>query len=311
MFHATLQQLRLFDAVARHKSFTRAAEEVHLTQPAVSIQVKRLEEKIGMPLFEHMGKSLHLTVAGREVFATCSDVLERLSGLETTLDDLRGEVSGPLNVSVVSSAKYFLPHLLGRFMRRYPKVEPNLKITNRAKLLAQLNANEADIFIMGQAPEEYSVVEYPFLENVLVVTAPIDHPLVGKKDIPLKHLLDQRIIGRESGSGTRKAVESMFDDQGLSIKPYIELASAEAIKQGVIGGLGIAILSLHSLRLEIETKQLAVLDVQGFPLHRQWYAVHRQGKRLSRAAQSFLDYLRDEGEEEISQLLQKMYKRTD
>jgi DNA-binding transcriptional LysR family regulator len=167
MFHATLQQLRLFVAVAEQKSVTRAAEEVHLTQPAVSIQIKRLEGKIGMPLIEHIGKELHLTVAGEEVFDAAKDILERLSDLETSLNDLRGEVAGPLNIHVVSSGKYFMPHLLGSFVRRYPKVEPRLEITNRAILLSSLAKNQSDLYIMGQPPEGVAVVEYPFLENIL------------------------------------------------------------------------------------------------------------------------------------------------
>lgn len=303
MIHATLQQLRLFDAVARHKSITRAAEDVHLTQPAVSIQIKRLEEKIGMPLLEHIGKAMHLTTAGEEVFAACQDILERMSALESDLDDLRGEVAGPLNVTVVSSAKYFLPHLLGNFVKRYPKVEPRLQITNRAKLLGAINANEGDVFIMGKPPEELPVAEHPFLENVLVFVAPPDHPLVGKKNIELERVLDERIVGREPGSGTRKAVEQIFAEEDLKIAPYIELASAEAIKQGVLGGLGIAVLSLHSLHLELDAGVLAVLDVKGFPLRRRWYAAHREGKHLSRAARTFLSYLQEEGEDEVSHVM--------
>ena len=303
MFHATLQQLRLFAAVAEHKSVTRAAEEVHLTQPAVSIQIKRLESKVGMPLIEHIGKELHLTVAGEEVFDAAKDVLERLSDLENTLNDLQGEVAGPLNVHVVSSGKYFMPHLLGSFVRRYPKVEPRLQITNRASLLAGLAKNQSDLYIMGQPPEGVAVVEYPFLENILVVVARPDHPLAGKKKIPLARIATERFVGRESGSGTRKAVEKLFHDKGLDITAYIELDSAEGIKQGVIGGLGIGVLSKHSLRLEIEAGELVILDVQGFPLRRRWYVSHREGKRLSRAAQVFLQYLQEEGEDEVADLL--------
>ncbi len=303
MFHATLQQLRLFAAVAEHKSVTRAAEEVHLTQPAVSIQIKRLEGKVGMPLIEHIGKELHLTVAGEEVFDAAKDVLERLSDLETTLNDLRGEVAGPLNIHVVSSGKYFMPHLLGSFVRRYPKVEPRLEITNRAALLSSLAKNQSDLYIMGQPPEGVAVVEYPFLENILVVVARPDHPLAGKKKIPLAKIAMERFVGRESGSGTRKAVEKLFDQKGLSIEAYIELDSAEGIKQGVVGGLGIGVLSKHSLRLELDAGELVVLDVAGFPLRRRWYVSHREGKRLSRAAQLFLQYLQEEGEEEVADLL--------
>ena len=303
MIHATLQQLRLFAAVAEHKSVTRAAEAVHLTQPAVSIQIKRLEGKIGMPLIEHIGKELHLTVPGEEVFDAAKDVLERLSDLETTLNDLRGEVAGPLNIHVVSSGKYFMPHLLGSFVRRYPKVEPRLEITNRASLLSSLAKNQSDLYIMGQPPEEVSVIEYPFLENILVVVARPDHPLAGKKRISLARIAEERFVGRESGSGTRKAMEKLFRDKGLDISAYIELDSAEGIKQGVIGGLGIGVLSKHSLRLELDAGELVVLDVAGFPLRRRWYVSHREGKRLSRAAQLFLQYLQEEGEEEVAHLL--------
>jgi DNA-binding transcriptional LysR family regulator len=303
MFHATLQQLRLFAAVAEHKSVTRAAEEVHLTQPAVSIQIKRLEGKVGMPLIEHIGKELHLTVAGEEVYDAAKDVLERLGDLENTLNDLQGEVAGPLNVHVVSSGKYFMPHLLGSFVRRYPKVEPRLEITNRALLLSSLAKNQSDLYIMGQPPEEVSVIEYPFLENILVVVARPDHPLAGKRRISLARIAEERFVGRESGSGTRKAVEKLFHDKGLDISAYIELDSAEGIKQGVIGGLGIGVLSKHSLRLELDAGELVMLDVQGFPLRRRWYVSHREGKRLSRAAQVFLQYLQEEGEREVAHLL--------
>lgn len=303
MFHATLQQLRLFEAVARHKSYTRAAEEVHLTQPAVSIQVKRLEEHVGMPLFEHLDKQMHLTVAGRELYDACRDVLQRLGDLDAALDNLKSEVAGPISLCVVSSAKYFLPYLLGSFVRRYPKVEPRLQVTNRARLLARLSANEDDLYIMGQVPEELPVEEHPFLENVLVVVAHPSHPLVKKKKITLEQLAKERFVGREAGSGTRKAVEEMFQERGLKVAPYIELSSNEAIKHGVLAGLGIAVLSQPSVRLELAAGELVVLDVQGFPLRRRWYAVHRKGKRLSRAAQTFLEYLQQEGEEEVREML--------
>ena len=303
MIRATLQQLRLFEAVARQKNITRAAEEVHLTQPAVSIQMKRLEESVGMPLFEQVGKQLHMTVAGQEIYSACHDVLNRLTELDASLDDLRGEVSGPINLVVVSSGKYFVPYLLGNFMERYPKIEPKLKVTNRARLLARLNANEDHLYIMGQVPKDMPVEEYPILENVLVVVARPDHPLAREKNISLRRLAKERFIGREPGSGTRKAVEELFQQHDLHVAPYIELSSIDAIKHGVMAGLGLAIQSLHSLRLELAAKKLVVLDVEHFPLHRRWYAVHRKGKKLSRAAQTFLDYLQHEGESEIEHLL--------
>lgn len=303
MLHASLQQLRLFEATARLMSITRAAEEKHLTQPAVSIQMKKLEESVGMPLFETVGRKLHLTVAGHELYDACRDVLERLADLDASLADLQGEVAGPVNLVVVSSAKYFLPYLLGNFIKRYPKVEPRLRVTNRARLLERLDANEDHLYIMGQVPEELPVVEYPFLENVLVIVARPDHPLATQKNIPLKAIAQQRLIGREPGSGTRKAVEELFAKSGLKVSPYMELSGADEIKHGVMAGLGVAVLSLHSLRLELAANKIVILDVENFPLRRRWYAVHRQGKRLSLAAQTFLDYLQQEGEQEIEHLL--------
>lgn len=303
MLHSSLQQLRLFEATARLKSITRAAEEKHLTQPAVSIQMKKLEEAVGMPLFEMVGRQLHLTVAGHELYGACRDVLQRLADLDATLTDLHGEVTGPINLVVVSSAKYFLPYLLGSFIARYPKVEPRLQVTNRARLLERLDANEDHLYVMGQVPEDLPVVEYPFLENILVPVARPDHPLARQKNIPLRTLAEQRLIGREPGSGTRKVVEELFAKAGLKASPYMELAGADEIKHGVMAGLGLAVLSLHSLRLELAAKKLVVLDVDKFPLRRRWYAVHRKGKRLSLAAQTFLDYLQQEGEQEIEHLL--------
>ena len=246
---------------------------------------------------------MHLTVAGRELYDACRDVLQRLGDLDAALDNLKGEVAGPISLCVVSSAKYFLPYLLGSFVRRYPKVEPRLQVTNRARLLTRLSANEDDLYIMGQVPEELPVDEYPFLENVLIVVAHPEHPLAHEKGITLERLAQERFVGREAGSGTRKAVEEMFLARGLKIAPYIELSSNEAIKHGVLAGLGVAVLSQPSVRLELAAGELVVLDVESFPLRRRWYAVHRKGKRLSRAAQTFLEYLQQEGEDEVRELL--------
>lgn len=303
MIHLTLQQLRLFEAVARLRNMTRAAEEVHLTQPAVSIQLKKMEEVLGTPLLEQVGKQLNLTVAGQEVFQASRDVLQRLHDLELSLDELKDEVSGPVNLAVVSSAKFFMPYLLAQFLERYPRVKPQLIVTNRAKLLSRLSANEDDLYIMGQAPEGMAVEEYPFLENVLVVVARPDHPLTGARTISLSDIAKQRIIGREPGSGTRKAIESLFKQNGIEVTPYLELGGADEIKHAVMAGLGVAVLPLHSLGLEISANKLTVLNVDQFPLHRHWFAVHRQGKKLSKASRLFLEYLQQEGEKQTSLLL--------
>lgn len=303
MIHATLQQFRLFEAVARLKSYTRAAEEVHLTQPAVSIQIKRLEENIGSPLLEQTGRQISLTVAGHEVYQTCREVLQRLQTLESTLDDLKEEVAGPLNLVVISSAKAFIPYLLGAFVERFPKVKPKMLVANRARLLSRLSANEDHLYITGQVPDEFPVVEYPFLENVLVVVAKPDHPLASEQNISLQTLAKERFIGREPGSGTRKAVEELFSAAEHSVTPYMELSGADEIKHAVMAGLGIAVLPMHMLGLELAAHKLVILNVRGFPLHRPWYAVHRKGKNLSRAAQTFLDFIQQEGDTAISHML--------
>lgn len=303
MIHTTLQQLRLFEAVARHQSFTRAAEESNLSQPAVSIQVKRLEENVGLPIFEQVGKRITLTEAGKELYSASKDVLGRLAELDVAIDSLSGEVGGALRVTAVTSAKYFLPHLLGAFLRRYPAVEPKLMVANRSSLLERIGDNEDDLYVMGHVPEDLDVAEYPFLENIISVVASPNHPLANKRKISLKQLTEERFLVRESGSGNRKVVEELFEKEGLSINPYMELGSAEAIKQGVMAGLGISALSLHNLRLEIAAGQVVVLKVEGFPLRRRWNVVHRKDKNLSPAAISFVEFLQAEGQHLVNEAM--------
>ncbi len=289
--HLTLQQLRLFESVVRHGSYTRAAEEMHLTQPAVSIQIKRLEDQAGTPLLEQVGRRIFPTAAGKAVFAAATDVLGRLGELDNDIEILKGEVRGPLQISVVTTGKYFMPHLLGQFLQQYPGVEPHLKFTNRERVMERLLANEDDFVVMGQVPDDERTESYPFLENILGFVAPPDHPLAGRKNLPLDEVLNERFIAREPGSGTRQVIERLLAEQGLSASPYMELGSAEAIKQAVLAGIGIAVLSLHSVRLEQAAGKLVVLDVQGFPIRRRWYAVHQKGRHLSLVARTFLDFI--------------------
>lgn len=289
--HLTLQQLRLFDAVARLGNVTQAAREVGLTQPAVSIQLKRLEENAGMPLIEQVGKRLFLTPAGREMQAAGDDILARLRRLDDALDDLRHTVRGPLEVAVVTTAKYVIPHLLGAFVAIHPEVTPRLTVTNRARVLERLAENRDDLVIMGQVPDDLDLDAVPFLENPLVVVAPPGHALVGAGVVPLARLAGERFLIREPGSGTRSAFERLLAGQGLAIRPYMELGSTEAIKQGVMAGLGLSVLSRQSVDLELASGLMAVLEVEGFPLLRRWYAAHLRGKTLSRTARTFLDFL--------------------
>ncbi|MBF0244273.1 MAG: LysR family transcriptional regulator [Planctomycetes bacterium] len=295
--HLTIQQLRIFEAVARNSSVTRAAEELFLTQPAISIQTKRLEENIGYPLFEHIGKRMFLTVAGEVLYQASRDILDRIIDLEGSLDERAGKVRGPLRLSVVTTAKYFMPHLLGAFLKLHPDVEPRLTVTNRAKVLTRLNDNSDDLVIMGQVPEELDVEAHQFLNNNLVVVAHPDHPLARRKrEISLKQIVEERFLVREEGSGTRSAVDRLLAENGLRITPFMELGSGEAIKQGVMAGIGVSALSTLSVRLEQSTGLLTPLKVEGFPLVRPWHCVHHRHKHLSKTAQSFRDFLLEKGE---------------
>lgn len=289
--HLTLQQLKLFEAVYRNASYTRAAEELHLTQPAISIQVKRLEEQVGLPFFEQIGKKIYPTAAGKAVYQASTDILGRVGELKNTVEGLKGEVKGPLLLAVVSTTQYFMPLLLGRFLQEHPEVEPRLQFTNRARIMERLMNNDDDFVVMGRTPSDERLETYPFLDNILVVVAPPGHPLENKKNIKLETLLNERFLGREEGSGTRLAFNNLLKSKGIKIEPYMELGSSEAIKQGVMAGLGLAVLSLHSLSLERDAGKLAVLDVEDFPLVRRWYAVHLKGKKLSLVARTFLEFI--------------------
>ncbi len=289
--NVTLRQLQIFAAVVRLSSFTRAAETLHLTQPTVSMQVKKLSETIGYPLLEKIGNQLHTTAIGEEVYASAQNILGSVASLGESTSALEGVVKGPLRIAVITTAKYFMPHLLGAFVAQHPDVKPILKVTNRSRVLERLKSNEDDLLIMGQVPVEFAVEAHPFIDNELVVVASTRHPLTQSTSISLKRLSKERFLVREAGSGTRLAVDRLFARQGLKVQPYMDLGSSEAIKQAVMAGLGISVLSRHNLRLELAGNHIAVLDVKGFPLFYRWYAVHLKGKRLSLASRTFLDFL--------------------
>jgi len=287
----SLRQLHIFEAVARHLSYTRAAEELFLTQPAVFTQVKQLEDSIGQPLLERIGKQLHLTAAGNEVLAAGRETRETLERLEMRLADMQGLKKGKLRVAIVTTAKYLIPRLLGEFCARYPGIEAALTVTNREKLLVRLAANEDDLVVLGTPPDNIDVVALPIADNPLAVIARNDHPLIKAKSVTLKRLAEEPFILREPGSGTRLAVEKHFADHGLKVRVRMELGSNEAIKQAIAGGLGISILSSHTLALEGESGLLQPLNVKGFPLLRQWYVAYPTGKHLSAVAETFLGHL--------------------
>ncbi|MFP4560185.1 MAG: LysR substrate-binding domain-containing protein [Thiohalorhabdus sp.] len=293
--HLTLRQLQVFEAVARHLNYTRAAEELFMTQPAVSGHIRQMEEEAGLPLIEHVGKRLYLTEAGAEVQRAAQDMRHRLEDLEMAVADLAGMVRGHLRLAVTTTAKYFAPHLLGVFSRRYPGVEIRLEVSNRENVLERLAANEDELAIMGRVPKGMNVTGTAFTENPLVVVAPPGHPLVGEGEIPPERLAEESFVVREAGSGTRLAMEQYFAERGLAMKSRMELGSNETIKQAVMAGLGLSVLSWHTLSLERTTGRLVVLDVAGFPLKRHWYAVHLKEKKLSVVARTFLEFLAAEG----------------
>lgn len=291
MFRPTFQQLRLFEAVARNASFTQAAKEVHLSQPAVSIQVKRLEELVDQPLFEQLGKRIYLTEAGRELYAACTDLFARLEKLEENLSKLRGQVAGSLKIAVATTAKYFLPHYLGAFARQFDQVRPQLEVTNRANVLARIENNMDDLYILGRPPVDQEVEKTPFLDDELVFCASPHNPLASQRQIPLAAVAKERLLFRERGSGIRRAFEQNFAEHGIQVEPYLELGSGEAIKQAAVAGLGVGMLSVFSLRLELETGRLVTLDVEGMPMHRKWFVVYPKGKKLSLPAEKFHQFL--------------------
>jgi len=292
MRHTTFRQLEVFEAIARLGSFTRAAEELFLSQPTASMQIKKLTESVGLPLFEQVGKRTYLTDAGKALQSTCRDIFDALSNFEMLVADMQGLKLGKLRLAVVTTAKYFAPRLLGAFCHQYPGIDVALKVSNRERLLERLSGNQDDLYILGQPPEGLDVVYEPFLDNPLVVLAPSQHPLAGERNISLQRLVQESFIIRESGSGTRMAVERLFQEHKLTLNVRMELGSNEAIKQAIIGGLGISVLSRHTLTFDAALGYLAVLDVQHFPIERQWYVVYPAGKQPSIVANTFVEYLR-------------------
>jgi LysR family transcriptional regulator, low CO2-responsive transcriptional regulator len=302
MRQSTLHQLKVFETVARLTSITRAAEELSLTQPTVSMQIKQLTQNIGVPLFEQIGKKLYLTASGQELFLTCQDIFDRLSRFEMKIADFQGLKQGKLKLSTITTTKYFIPRALAPFCQLYPGVEVSLEITNHERVLERLNENLDDLYIISKVPERLDVALYPFLENPLVVIAPIDHPLAQEKNIPISKLQDEAFIMRERGSGTRAAVEQLFAQHNVSVKVRLELGGNEAIKQAIGVGFGISVLSQHTFPQDSSMSGLTILDVQHFPIERQWYIVYPADKQLSIVASTFFDFLQQESESIASKM---------
>ena len=287
---ASLHQLKVFQKVALVMNYTKAANELGLTQPAVSIQLKQLETNLDLPLFEKIGKKLFLTPAGQELKVFCSELFERFDNIDMTLSAMKGNLEGDFRLAAVSSAKYFTPHLLGAFHKRYPKVNLHLDIVNREQIIQRLHDNDDDLVIMGLVPQSMPLISYPFIDNAIVVIASPSHPLAGKSNIKLAQLSQYPFIFREKGSGTRKVLQDLFQEKGMIIQPNMLLGSSETIKQAVMADLGISALSRHSVILELATNTLVELDIESFPLVRNWCLVHHEKKQLSPIAQAFINF---------------------
>ncbi|MDQ6971399.1 MAG: LysR family transcriptional regulator [Mariprofundaceae bacterium] len=297
----TLKQLTIFEAVAEHRNYTLAAKSLYLTQPAVSMQVKQLEEEAGMPLFERRGKQVQLTQAGNELLHHARLIHQHLEEAQQAMEELRGLKRGRLHLTMASTANYFAPRLLAAFCARYPEVQVSLEVANRDGLLQALEDNTTDIVIMGKPPESMAVKSEIFMENPLAVIAPADHALAGRKNIPLASLAEHPFIVRERGSGTRAAVERFLARHDIERPSGMEMSSSEAIKQAVRAGLGLGVVSTHTLEMELALKRLTVLNVEDFPIMRHWYMVYRRDKRFSTISRAFHDFIIEEADSILHQ----------
>ncbi len=288
MKNVTFRQLRVFAEVARKLSFVRAAEALHLTPPAVTMQVKELEASIGMPLFDRRGRSVSLTATGEYFLVYAKRLLATVKDAEDAMARLRKVEGGVLNVGLVSTAKYFVPRLLSQFCQEHPRVEVRLHVSgNREQLLVLMREGEIDLAVMGRPPKEMATRSEPFAAHPFVFVAPTGHRLLGGEAVPVERLANESFIVRERGSGTRRAMQDFFEAHAFTPRIAMEMSSNETIKQAVMAGLGLSFLSLHTLGLELQSGLIARLDVDGTPVVKTWHLVHLLAKVLSPAAEAF------------------------
>ncbi len=295
MKNATLRQLRVFESAARHLSLTRAAEELHLTPPAVSIQIRQLEGHAHAELFERVGRRLKLTQAGEAVLAHTREILGQIRGAEEAIAGLGSLEEGRLDVGSINAGDYFFPWLIAAFRERHPRVRVRFVVGNREELLARLTAHELDLAVMSHPPTEHAFVAEPFAPHPHVLVAAPSHPLAGKRSLPLETVAREPLVTREPGSATRLAMDQAFADSGVVPHIEMEIASNETIKQAVAAGFGVGFLSAHAVQQELVLGRLVVLSVKGFPFVRQWYVVHRRDRRLPGITQAFRSFVVKEG----------------
>jgi DNA-binding transcriptional LysR family regulator len=293
----TLKQLKTLQAVVEHHSYTEAAKALFMTQPAVSMQIKQMEEQIELPLFEREGKQVTLTEAGRELLHYAQNIRQQLDEASQMLEELKGLKRGKLHLTMASTANYFAPQLIAAFHHQYPGALVTLDVTNRSGLIDALNNNSSDMVIMGKPPKGNKFTGIPFMDNPLVAIAAPSHPLATRKHIPLKELADEPFIVREVDSGTRIAVERFFAKHDLQLATGMEMNRSEAIKQAVMAELGLGIVSLHTIEMELALKRLVVLHIEDFPIMRRWHIVHRRGKRFAAIPETFKKFVLEHAEE--------------
>jgi len=303
--HGTLPQLRLFEASARLGSFTRAAQELHMSQPAASVQIKKLTETVGVALFEQVGNRVYLTEGGRRLQQSCVEVFRLLERLEDDLAGLRALQAGRLRLAVSTTGMCFAPRLVGAFAALHPGVQTSLQAHNRQILVERIAANEDDLYLFADAPDLDKVVMQELLPNPLVVLARDDHPLAGQKNIAFERLASEPLLVREEGSGTRRITMRLFREHGLSPTVRMELGTNEAIKEAILAGLGVAVMSRYTFGLDPESSRYRCLDVEGFPLENHWYFAYPEGKQLSAAARAFLDFARTHARQMVLESLSR------
>ncbi len=297
----TLRQLQIFVVAARHLSYARAAEELHLTPPAVSMQLKQLEDNVGLPLFERMGRGVALTDAGEMLMHHALRVLGEIKDAEANLQGLLGAEVGQISVGLVSTAKYFMPRLLAQFSQAHPGIEVQFSVGNRENLLQKLQDNAIDLAVMGRIPTEIDAHAEPMANHPYVLIGPADHPLRDAKRFDLQELRHDTFLLREEGSGSRRVAEEMFKNHLFTPARRMSMGSNETIKQAVMAGMGIALISLHTLPLELKTGEVSVFDVIGTPIERTWYVVHMNSKRLLPAGQQFRQFLLEQSAPALEQ----------
>jgi DNA-binding transcriptional LysR family regulator len=295
MKDATVRQLQIFEAAARSLSFSRAGQLLHLTQPAVSMQVRQLEHFAGVALFERTGRRLHLTDAGEELVVHARAVLRALEDADEAFAARKGLRGGRVRLAVVSTAKYFAPRLIARFAQSHPGVQIRLQVENRGELVRTLAANDLDLALMGRPPEEIEVEAAAFADHPHVIIAPPRHPLARSRRVAIEALAGETFLVRELGSGTRTSMERFFQERGVALRVGMEMPSNETIKQAVMAGLGLSFISLHTIALELAARALATIRAPGLPVMRQWYVLHRREKRLAPAAEAFKAFVLEHG----------------